>query len=481
LGEIKDPRAVDPLITVLKKDLNADVRQAAASALGNIKDLRAVNPLIAALKDANASVRQQAAWALGKIKDARAAGPLITALGDADSYLRQLAALALGDIKDPLAVEPLIAALNDADHGVRDHAASSLGKIRDPRAVVPLIAAFKDTNGNTGVDVGVRESAAAALVTIGTPAVEPLIAAHNDPRSGASVRSLAVSCLGKIKDPRAIEPLIADLTDAGPDLGFRAGAASALEMIGAPAVDRLIAALKDADTDVRDLAASALGNIKDPRAIEPLIRALKGRHGIYDFFPGSAASALVNIGTPAVEPLIAALRDADRDVRKLAVFALGNIGDPRAVEPIIAALKDGNTDFQNTAASALAEIGAPAVEPLIALLKDTDVNVRLSAASALGMIKDQRSFEALLAGLRESDLAMIAGAYPFFIQRGEQGSVGVLISALNAFGNEGMAKDYLNSGQPDLKEAASTWARAHHFFIQTFVEKVIPGTPDHLR
>ncbi len=463
LGEIKDPRAVDPLITVLKKDLNADVRQAAASALGNIKDLRAVNPLIAALKDANASVRQQAAWALGKIKDARAAGPLITALGDADSYLRQLAALALGDIKDPLAVEPLIAALNDADHGVRDHAASSLGKIRDPRAVVPLIAAFKDTNGNTGVDVGVRESAAAALVTIGT------------------VRSLAVSCLGKIKDPRAIEPLIADLTDAGPDLGFRAGAASALEMIGAPAVDRLIAALKDADTDVRDLAASALGNIKDPRAIEPLIRALKGRHGIYDFFPGSAASALVNIGTPAVEPLIAALRDADRDVRKLAVFALGNIGDPRAVEPIIAALKDGNTDFQNTAASALAEIGAPAVEPLIALLKDTDVNVRLSAASALGMIKDQRSFEALLAGLRESDLAMIAGAYPFFIQRGEQGSVGVLISALNAFGNEGMAKDYLNSGQPDLKEAASTWARAHHFFIQTFVEKVIPGTPDHLR
>jgi len=53
-------------------DLNAGVRWCAAEALGEIKDVRAVEPLIAALRDPNAYVRWCAADALGKIGDARA-------------------------------------------------------------------------------------------------------------------------------------------------------------------------------------------------------------------------------------------------------------------------------------------------------------------------------------------------------------------------------------------------------------------------
>jgi HEAT repeat protein len=41
-----------------------------------------------------------------------------------------------------------------------------------------------------------------------------------------------------------------------------------------------------------------------------------------------------------VEPLIAALKDENSDVRQAAAKALGKIGDPRAVEPLIAALSD---------------------------------------------------------------------------------------------------------------------------------------------
>lgn len=50
-----------------------------------------------------------------------------------------------------------------------------------------------------------------------------------------------------------------------------------------------------------------------------------------------ASDALFQIGAPAVEPLIAALKDANPDVRGNAAYALGLIKDPRAVEPRIGA------------------------------------------------------------------------------------------------------------------------------------------------
>jgi HEAT repeat protein len=84
-----------------------------------------------------------------------------------------------------------------------------------------------------------------------------------------------------------------------------------------------------------------------------------------------AACALVEIGTTAVAPLIAALEDSNGDVRKTVVGALGNIGDARAVEPLIAALEDSNRDARTAAAEALGRIGdARAVAPLIAAVKD---------------------------------------------------------------------------------------------------------------
>src|SRR5438270_12632456 len=44
----------------------------------------------------------------------------------------------------------------------------------------------------------------------------------------------------------------------------------------------------------------------------------------------NAAVALANVGTDAVEPLTAALRDRNRDARAAAAYALGQIGGPAA-------------------------------------------------------------------------------------------------------------------------------------------------------
>jgi len=105
------------------------VRMEAAVALGNIGDPRAVEPLIRALGDKDWRVRMEAAVALGNIGDPRAVEPLIQALGDKSGSVRRVAARALGEIGDPRAVEPLTRALRDENQYVRRVAAGALGKI----------------------------------------------------------------------------------------------------------------------------------------------------------------------------------------------------------------------------------------------------------------------------------------------------------------------------------------------------------------
>ena len=90
---------------------------------------------------------------------------------------------------------------------VRTAAAVALARIGDARAVEPLITTLSDPTG------GVCTAAVEALVEIGVPAVEPLVAALIGPNPGWSVRKAAVETLGKIGDARAVEPLVAALGD----------------------------------------------------------------------------------------------------------------------------------------------------------------------------------------------------------------------------------------------------------------------------
>lgn len=144
--------------------------------------------------------------------------------------------------------------------------------------------------------------------------------------------------------------------------------------------------------------------------VQSLIRILTAPSQDNNFFNDrfdQAHEELVHIGKPALEPLIAALKDKDAKVRWLAVSALTDIGDERAVESVsvavIAALKDDDTDERLRAAVHLGENpDARAVEPLIAALKDKDANVRMEAVSALGDIGDERAVDPLIIVLRDA-------------------------------------------------------------------------------
>ena len=101
--------------------------------------------------------------------------------------------------------------------------------------------------------------------------------------------------------------------------------------------------------DVRDMEGK--------NDLQGLMRALKYRRD--DCVRWHAAGALGEMrDARAVELLIHALKDESPYVRFITANALGEMGDPRAVKPLIEALKDKDGKVREFASKALAKIKA---------------------------------------------------------------------------------------------------------------------------
>ena len=109
----------------------------------------------------------------------------------------------------------------------------------------------------------------------------------------------------------------------------RARAAVDLAAMGSPAVDPLIATLRDTRWEVRYRAVEALGQIRDPRVCRALTGVLEDPR---DHVRYMAAKGLGQQRcTGAVEELCRALADENEYVRRISAWSLGTIGDPGAL------------------------------------------------------------------------------------------------------------------------------------------------------
>jgi hypothetical protein len=134
---------------------------------------------------------------------------------------------------------------------------------------------------------------------------------------------------------------------------------------------------------VRYRAANALGKFSDARTVEPLLAALKDEDKVVR---RRAAVALGKIGEPAVGPLLGALKENDKGLQEQAEYALGEIGIP-AMESLLSTLRDDNFVVRSRAAEALVKIGTPALGRLMAAIHDQD-RVRQMATRSMKKICD---------------------------------------------------------------------------------------------
>ncbi len=268
------------------------------------------------------------------------------------------------------------------------------------------------------------QNAVDALVQIGEPAVEPLIRTLQDRSIKPwSVHARAVNALAKIGSPRAVDAVVKSLEDAGLNQYVRGKAvlavaelkpkgaaevlsrvsrdknqfvrwkcAQALGMLGdKKGADALIRALSDEDQYVRAAAARSLGQVKDENAAGGLVDALKDESWLVRL---NVRQALLQIGEPAVERLITALKDNNSRAHWQAACVLGRIESENGIKPLIEALADADWMVRDEAAVALTKMNSEKVNELLTdALQDRASHVRVQAAWILDQIKSNRVVE----------------------------------------------------------------------------------------
>jgi HEAT repeat protein/Tfp pilus assembly protein PilF len=247
------PRLVDR-----ERHGNDEIKKAARAELVRIGG-HGLQPLLEALRDEKDTNQQRVAVAvLGHLGNKGAAQPLVrmARLEPPKDQSRHLGTLA-----------------DNPEREVRIAALVAAGRLADPSVLADVIPLAKHT------EVAMREAATFTIGRTGDKrAVAPLLERLADNRG--SVQALACLGLGRIDDARVVPALIATLSDARRDDSTRAACAYALGMRRAQSgLPALITALDDNRGEAQRLAAWALGQIGDGKALGPLIRAYFSRAG----------------------------------------------------------------------------------------------------------------------------------------------------------------------------------------------------------
>src|SRR5262249_37877850 len=195
----------------------------------------------------------------------------------------------------------------------------------------------------------VGREAAAALASIGTPAVAPLVRATKTTHSLQQTN--AVLALSLIKGASASDTFLKILRTGTPE-GRLAAALALGERKGAGAIGPLVEMVDKGPW--REGATKALVLLGDPRAVPPLIRVLE--QGSREGKPAAADTLGLMRDPSAFDPLVAALKNKDDELKIAACVALGDLTDPRALDPLQALITHKNEAVRTAAGTAMARI-----------------------------------------------------------------------------------------------------------------------------
>jgi HEAT repeat protein len=164
------------------------------------------------------------------------------------------------------------------------------------------------------------------------------------------------------------------------------------------AIELLLAQLTGGDDARAEAAAAKLASL-GPDALDALVQMASSSLPDQRWW---ALRTLAEIPQPQVPDLLAAaLHDPELSVRQCAALGLRQQPNTRAVADLIALLDASDSLTADLAADALVAVGKPAVEPLLAVLADGRPRARLLAAKALALIGDPRAIPALFYALEE--------------------------------------------------------------------------------
>lgn len=272
------------------------------------------------------AVKAAAVKALGEMKNPKTYENIILYLKDEQEIVRTEAKNTLVDLGFQV-VEPLIAKLDSDDYILRKEVIAILIEIGQPAAYY-LIKALSNENENT------KSGAYESLIAIGEPVIPDLIDALSEARSDKELdliddlteivnehydcsvsylvesltdtnplnRENAVKTLGSLKSIDAIPSLISTLSDE--ESAVKWATIDALENIGLPAVEQLLASYKHDDEQSKGKLENILRSIyetQEDKIIDYARRVCKGEavQDVSDYKQSGTIHPLVIFYTPS--------------------------------------------------------------------------------------------------------------------------------------------------------------------------------------
>jgi|GEM_PF-2056448 len=264
LNELKDIRAVPHLIKALK-DRNSNIRGLSALALKELEDERAIKPLIDLLNDTDEHVRKYAVAALFPFADKNLVKPLLNLLTDSSSEVRMYAVMALDLCNDELAVEPLINMLDNKSSAITFYSIQALMNLKDKRAIAPIIRLLDH-------DIFTEKCAEALIVLGDSTTVKSLLDILED--RSPDDRKVIIDTIRKLATVDNISEILEYIKICVHLDIVLALSEIIAEIDNGQSVEKMIDMLLNGTSRIRSISAIVLGRLRDKRAVEPLLKAL---------------------------------------------------------------------------------------------------------------------------------------------------------------------------------------------------------------
>lgn len=168
-------------------------------------------------------------------------------------------------------------------------------------------------------------------------------------------------------------------------------------------MESLLAELTSGDDERAEAALSALVNYGEA-VIEPLLKLTRSSNEDTRWW---AIHALASSPHTRTVDLVPHLSDSSPEVRAAAALALCAHPGVEALEALVKTLGDTDPLTAGLAGNALVKIGAPAVESLLQVMKEAENNIRILALRALGEIRDHRAIPAMMKCLNDNESALL--------------------------------------------------------------------------
>lgn len=360
---------------------------------------------------------------------------LIDSLRSSDPNERFEASLQLREKENTEIVEPLIRCLDSGDSKACCSAAWVLGSIGARESIPQLIRASNSENKVLNF-YSIWALSKLLEDSIYDPQIEEsLILSLKS--SDLEIRKIAALALGKQKREEAMEGLIECLADEDPDVkcetAWILGNLGEAGIINKKATEILIKYLEDEDSAVKRLSAEALGKIRNPEAIGPLIILLKSEK---DYEVTWYAACALGKMPEAIAPLMEyCVTDSDPIVRLYTFDVLTNRQEKKVFSLLLLASTDVDRCVREFARERFSELNDDVVnQGLNMCLENSNIQVLITILQALGNVRDPRVVPTLVKYyIDEKENPLVRESARHGLAKIEQGASDKIISPLEKY------------------------------------------------